>query len=158
MYRSSVDAEIARLEQSAFPALLREAQSAYVSAIWAAVRDAGYDGMSRSGIHLISAITCTEVPLSTVISHLGVSKQAAGQLVDALVTQGYLDRSVDPADRRRLVVALTGRGEAVAAVIRSTAAAVGAALEQNVGAEHVGHARATLAALIQQAQALLRDI
>ena len=43
---------------------------------------------------------------------LGVSKQAAGQLVDTLVLRGYLERSVDPEDRRRLTLTLTERGMA----------------------------------------------
>ena len=52
----------------------------------------------------------TQAPLAEVIRQLGVSKQAAGQLVDSLVVRGYLDRTVDPDDRRRLIVTLTERG------------------------------------------------
>jgi len=38
--------------------------------------------------------------LSQIIEALGVYKQAAGHLVDTLVLCGYLDRSMDPEDRR----------------------------------------------------------
>jgi DNA-binding MarR family transcriptional regulator len=78
-----------------------------------------------------------------------VSKQAAGQLVDTLVTRGYLDRSPDPDDRRRLTVTLTERGHAAATVIRSVIERVDADLAGRVGAEHVARTRATLAALIE---------
>lgn len=138
-----------RAGQPSLPALLRAARAAYGTAIRAALADAGCDDVPRNGIYVISAIARTGAPLSDVITQLGVSKQAAGQLVDTLVLRGYLDRAVDPADRRRVVVTLTGRGEAAAAVIRSAVEGLDAGLEKTVGAEYVRHTRATLAALIR---------
>ena len=41
---------------------------------------------------------------------LGVTKQAAGQMVDELVRLGYVDRTPDPGDGRRRLVTLTPRG------------------------------------------------
>jgi DNA-binding MarR family transcriptional regulator len=41
---------------------------------------------------------------------LGVTKQAAGQMVDELVRLGYVTREPDPADGRRRLVRLTPRG------------------------------------------------
>jgi DNA-binding MarR family transcriptional regulator len=41
---------------------------------------------------------------------LGISKQAAGKLVDSLERLGYLRRTADPTDARRKVVRLTDRG------------------------------------------------
>ncbi|MGK5556023.1 MarR family winged helix-turn-helix transcriptional regulator [Actinomadura kijaniata] len=41
---------------------------------------------------------------------LGVSKQAAGKLVETLERLGYVERAADPADARRKVVRLTGHG------------------------------------------------
>jgi DNA-binding MarR family transcriptional regulator len=42
---------------------------------------------------------------------LGISKQAAGKTVDALERLGYVARAADPADARKRIVRLTGRGE-----------------------------------------------
>ena len=42
--------------------------------------------------------------------HLGVTKQAAVQLVDELVKRGYVQRRAHPTDRRSRTVALTDRG------------------------------------------------
>jgi DNA-binding MarR family transcriptional regulator len=150
----SMRTEAARGEQGpagqlSLPALLRGARAAYGTAIRAALAGAGCDDVPRNGIYVISAIARTGAPLSDVIRELGVSKQAAGQLVDTLVLRGYLDRAGDPADRRRVVVTLTGRGEAAAAVIRASVAEVDARLEETVGAEYVRHTRATLTALIR---------
>ncbi|WP_433463166.1 MarR family winged helix-turn-helix transcriptional regulator [Spirillospora sp. CA-128828] len=41
---------------------------------------------------------------------LGVSKQAAGKMVESLERAGYVQRGADPRDARRKIVRLTGRG------------------------------------------------
>jgi DNA-binding MarR family transcriptional regulator len=129
------------------PALLRSARAAYGTAIRSALAEAGCDDVPRNGIYVISAIARTGAPLSDIIQWMGVSKQAAGQLVDVLVIRGFLGRSVDPEDRRRLTITLTDRGEAIAEVIRGAVDAVDAALAERVGADYVAHTRATLASL-----------
>jgi DNA-binding MarR family transcriptional regulator len=48
-----------------------------------------------------------------MILGLGVTRQAASQLIDTLVVRGYLVREVNPADRRRLNIELTERGGAL---------------------------------------------
>src|ERR1700680_608578 len=134
-------------ETVALPALLRAAWSTYRSAVRKALAGAGFDDLPRNGSYVLSAIAHGGAPLSDVIAHLGVSKQAAGQLVDTLVVRGYLERGVDPSDRRRLVVSLTERGSAAAAVVRAAVDAVDVALETRVGAEHMTHIRWILAVL-----------
>lgn len=130
------------------PALLRAARSVYGGAIRAALGNAGCDDVPSNGSFVIGALARGGTPLAEIIARLAVSKQAAGQLVDTLVLRGYLGRSVDPVDRRRLVVTLTERGEAAAGVIRSAVAELDANLAARVGTEYIAHARATLVALI----------
>jgi DNA-binding MarR family transcriptional regulator len=134
----------------AFPAMLRGARGAYRIAIRTALTAAGCDDMPRNGVFVVGAIARTGAPLSQIITELGMSKQAAGQLVDTLVTRGYLDRAIDQADRRRLNITLAERGEA-AAVIREAIDGVDERLTARVGAEYVAHTRATLGALIEEA-------
>jgi len=88
-------------------------------------------------------------PLRELIERMGVSKQAGGQLVDTLVTRGYLDRSVDAEDRRRLTITLTKRGQSAADVVRSTVDEVDAQLVERVGAQSFAATRTTLASLIE---------
>jgi DNA-binding MarR family transcriptional regulator len=133
----------------ALPALLRAARMTYGSAIRAAVEAVGCGDLPRNGAFVLGAIARGGVGLGAVIDALGVSKQAGGALVDALVNRGYLDRSVDPEDRRRLRVELTPRGEAAADVVRQAVEGVDNALGERIGAEHVAHTRATLLALIE---------
>jgi DNA-binding MarR family transcriptional regulator len=79
---------------------------------------------------------------------LKVSKQAAGQLVDALVLRGYLERQVDPEDRRKLTVALTERGRAAADTQTAAREAIDARLVAIAGEENVLRAKQVLAAVI----------
>ena len=130
------------------PALLRGAGAAYGSAIRRALAELGSDDLPPSGPYVIGAVGQATVPLGAIIRQLGMSKQAAGQLVDTLVVRGYLTRSSDPTDRRRLVIHLTERGEAAAALIRSAVEGMEADLRARLGTEPVLAARGVLASLI----------
>ncbi len=143
-----VRADDDRAGEVTLPALLRAARRVYGSAISRAQSEAGYEDLPPNGSYVIGAIARSGSPLSEIIKQLGVSKQAAGHLVDALVSRGYLDRSPDPEDRRRLTISLTARGEDAAAVTRAAVQRVDTDLLARVGAEHVAHTRATLIALL----------
>jgi DNA-binding MarR family transcriptional regulator len=108
----------------------------------------GCDDVPRNGAYVIGAVARGGSPLSEIITALGVSKQAAGQLVDTLVARGYLDRSPDPEDRRRLTVELTERGRVAFAAGRAAVEEVDEQLTERIGADYVAHARVALGALI----------
>ncbi|HEX7689905.1 MAG TPA: MarR family transcriptional regulator, partial [Burkholderiaceae bacterium] len=99
------------------PALLRHARNTYGRAMRRALDEAGFEDLPLNGPYVIGGLALgnRDVPLGQLIRELRISRQSAGQLVDALVARGYLDRSVDAADRRKLNVALTERGRAAAA-------------------------------------------
>ncbi len=80
----------------AMPALLRAAWRTYGTVMRTALDEAGCGDLPRNGPFVIGAIAGTGAPLATIITHLGVSKQAAGQLVDTMVLRGYLDRAPTP--------------------------------------------------------------
>ena len=140
--------EIERTEEWSLPAMMRAARRTYGSAIGEALAAAGYDDVPRNGADVIGAIARAEAPLGEIIDQMGVSKQAAGQLVDTLVIRGYLDRLVDRDDRRRLTITLTKRGEAAATEIRAAVDGVDRALLACVGPEVASHTRTALNALI----------
>lgn len=58
-------------------------------------------------LQAIGAAGATAVELG---ERLGVSKQAAGKTIDALVERGYARRDTDPGDARRKTVTITPRG------------------------------------------------
>ncbi|MGV9942115.1 MarR family winged helix-turn-helix transcriptional regulator [Streptomyces sp. NPDC003401] len=71
--------------------------------------------------------------VTELAAHLGVTKQAASQLVDELVRKGYVERRPHPADARARLVVLTERGwdctraaeEAAADAVRAWAEVIG---------------------------------
>lgn len=130
------------------PALLRHARVTYGRAMRKALAEAGYDDLPANGLYIIGALQLDLVGFKQIISELHISKQAAGQLVDTLVTRGYLSRSVDPDDRRRMNIALTERGADAAKVQAAARNKVDEALIDAVGEQDVRAARRTLGALI----------
>jgi len=112
------------------PALLRPGRGVYGLFIRDALAEAGFTDMPANGGYVLGLLPPGGLPLSDVIADLGVSKQTASQLVDTLVVRSYLERSVDPDDRRRVLVALTDRGKAASAVVLATAEQIDARLRR----------------------------
>jgi DNA-binding MarR family transcriptional regulator len=137
------------------PALLRHARTTYGAAMHRALAEAGCDDVPKNGLYIIGglALGAGGVPLGQLVKELGVSKQAAGQLVDTLVLRGYLERAVDETDRRKLTVTLTRRGRLAASVQAKAREQIDAELLGRVGAGAVAQTRKTLAALIDMRNA-----
>lgn len=136
------------LDDITLPALLRHARYTYGGAMRAALAEAGYDDIPGNGLYVIGALAFGGVPLGQIVSELRVSKQAAGQLVDALVLRGYLERQADPEDRRKLTVTLTERGRAAAETQTAARVAIDDRLAARVGDKRIRQAKEVLAALI----------
>jgi len=138
------------LPEIPLPALLRHARTTYGFAMRQALEEAGYDDIPKNGLYVIGglAMGVEGIPLSQLIRELRISKQAAGQLVDALVNRGYLERTIDPEDRRKLTVTLTERGKAAAATQAAAREKIDAELIRVVGQDNVDRTRHTLGVLI----------
>lgn len=140
-----------RFECSPIPALLRHARTTYGMAMRRALAEAGYDDIPKNGLYVIGglALETGALPLGQLIEELRISKQSASQLVDTLVARGYLHRTEDPRDRRKLTITLTERGQDAAATQAAAGKKIDEELINRVGQESVYHARRTLAALIE---------
>ncbi len=132
------------------PALLRHARNTYGVAMRDALAEGGFDDIPKNGLYVLGglAMGAGGVPLGQLIKELRISKQAAGQLVDALVLRGYLARLPDADDRRKLTVSLTELGRAAAALQAGAREKIDAELVTRAGEEDVQRARRVLAALI----------
>jgi DNA-binding MarR family transcriptional regulator len=106
------------------PALLRAARGAYGHAIRGRLAAAGLGDLPRNAPYILGGMANHGVPVSQLVRELGVTKQAAGQLVDTLVVRGYLERRADETDRRRVTLELTERGAAAAAEVRAGVLAI----------------------------------
>jgi DNA-binding MarR family transcriptional regulator/predicted enzyme related to lactoylglutathione lyase len=131
------------------PTLLRHARTAYSSAMRTALAEAGYEDIPNNGLYVIGVLATQTavIPLGRLIAVLQLSKQAAGQLIDTLVTRGYVERNVDHEDRRKLTIGLTERGHVAAKILGQVRATVDAAVLSRVGSDDLERTRRTLMAL-----------
>lgn len=87
---------------------------------------------------------------SELAERLGVSKQAAGQIVDDLERRGYVRREAHPDGGRRRLVVLTQRAHDHLAVAGRTLHGLEAELAGQLGATDLANLRTELARLIRQ--------
>ena len=131
------------------PVLLRAARGAYGNAIRRELSAGGFEDLPRSGPFVLGGMANHGAAAGDLVRRLGVSKQAASQLVDVLVLRGYLERRDNAEDRRRLDILLTARGRAAAAAVRAGVESVDRELEQRLSANDLAGLRTGLLALIE---------
>jgi DNA-binding MarR family transcriptional regulator len=134
-------------DQVVLPALLRAARGAYAHAVRSRLAAAGFEDLPRNGPYVLGGMARNGVAAGDLIRQLGVSKQAASQLIDTLVVRGYLEREVHPDDRRRLTIALTDRGSAAAASVREGVESVDEELASLISPRELAGLQAGLEAL-----------
>ncbi|WP_250401701.1 MarR family winged helix-turn-helix transcriptional regulator [Streptomyces cellostaticus] len=71
--------------------------------------------------------------VTDLAAHLGVTKQAASQLVEEIVRKGYAERRPHPVDARARLVVLTGRGRECTRAAEAAAAEVVGAWAELLG-------------------------
>ncbi len=130
--------------EPATPTLMRAARGAYARSIRAQLHSIGIDDLPRNGAFLLAGIDTTRGPRQDLPSDLGVSKQAVSQVIDTLVSRGYLTRSLDPGDRRRIALELTERGQQVVDAVTRGVEAVDVQLHERASAEQVEAMRSAL--------------
>jgi DNA-binding MarR family transcriptional regulator len=134
------------------PGLLRAARQAYGNAVSGAFAAAGFDDVPRNGAYVLARVRDSAPPLGRLARELGISKQAVSQLIDTMVMRGYLERTADAEDRRRMMITLTARGEAAARVSWLAATEVDDELASRLTADGVSALRNGLATLAEIAE------
>ncbi|WP_225635728.1 MarR family winged helix-turn-helix transcriptional regulator [Streptomyces solaniscabiei] len=82
----------------------------------------GFEGLRPAHGFAFTRIAPDGATVTDLAAHLGVTKQAASQLVDELVRKGYAERRPHPADARARLVVLTERGWACTRAAEEAAA------------------------------------
>ncbi|MDK1347282.1 MarR family transcriptional regulator [Streptomyces sp. 378] len=93
----------------------------------------GFEGLRPAHGFAFARLAPDGATVTDLAVHLGVTKQAASQLVDEMVRKGYAERRPHPGDARARLVVLTGRGrdctraaeEAAAEAVREWSAVLG---------------------------------
>jgi DNA-binding MarR family transcriptional regulator len=131
--------------------LMRAARDVYRDAVRAALEGVGCDDIPRSALFVLTGLDHDAPepvfsPQAEVVASLGLSKQAASQLIDTLVVRDYFERRNDPTDRRRMELRLTARGRTAAIAVHAAIDAVDASVARLISAEQLQGFRAGLAA------------
>ncbi|MCA2208752.1 MarR family winged helix-turn-helix transcriptional regulator [Nocardia rosealba] len=92
------------------PLLLLAAAAQVTDAVQAGVAAAGFPDVRPAHGFAFVRMAPDGATVGEIAEHLGVTKQAASQLVDELVTKGYVERNPHPRDARARLITLTDRG------------------------------------------------
>ncbi|MFH8661328.1 MarR family winged helix-turn-helix transcriptional regulator [Streptomyces afghaniensis] len=82
----------------------------------------GFEGLRPAHGFAFARLAPDGATVTDLAAHLGVTKQAASQLVDEMVRKGYAERRPHPEDARARLVVLTGRGWACTRAAEEAAA------------------------------------
>lgn len=136
--------EIPGLLAMAYHAVMEEVHARLAAEGFADVRPA--HGFAFQYLSVRGGATAVELG-----EHLGVTKQAAVQLVDELERRGYVERRPHPADRRARVVVLAARGWACVERVVALWAEIEERWAALVGADRLGVVRESLSAFVTAA-------
>ncbi|MFJ2394383.1 MarR family winged helix-turn-helix transcriptional regulator [Streptomyces sp. NPDC087843] len=82
----------------------------------------GFEGLRPAHGFAFTRLAPDGATVTDLAAHLGVTKQAASQLVDELVRKGYVERHPHPDDARARLIVLTERGRACTRAAEESAA------------------------------------
>jgi DNA-binding MarR family transcriptional regulator len=120
-------------DAQALAVTLLAASRALVDGISAGVRARGFVDVRPAHGFAFARLAAGGATLTQLAGHLGVTRQAAAQLVDELAAKRYVERRPHPDDARARLIVLTEKGwactraadEAIADTVRPWAAALG---------------------------------
>jgi len=102
--------------------LLEAASTAILERTLARLPDDLRTAVTASQMRILQTVCLGTIRIGELADQMRITKQAAGQLVDALESKGFVERRPDPDDRRARVIAHTDQGIAlVSALIDATA-------------------------------------
>lgn len=90
--------------------------------IHAGVVARGFEGLRPAHGFAFARLAPGGATVTDLAVHLGVTKQAASQLVDEIVRKGYAERRAHPEDARARLIVLTERGWACTRAAEEAAA------------------------------------
>lgn len=84
----------------------------------------GFEGVRPAHGFAFARLAPDGATVTELAAHLGVTKQAASQLVEEIVRKGYAERRPHPGDARARLIVLTERGWACTRAAEEAAAVV----------------------------------
>jgi DNA-binding MarR family transcriptional regulator len=123
-------------------------QRAFEAECFARLAAAGFTGLRVRHSVLLNALGPEGSRITTLASELGMTKQAMGELIDDLESNGYLERTTDPDDRRAKLIRFTDKGQRALAMAIEIMPAIERSYAQLVGTSRYTDAKKAMADLV----------
>ena len=132
------------------PTLLRTAYNVLSAAIYRAISQAGATDMRPAHGNAMEMLSIQDgLRLTDIAAQAGMAPQSMGEIVDDLVSKGYLARRPDPADRRAKRIYLTRKGRQTAQASRIALLEVERRICETLGLSRYQEMRHNLATLAE---------
>src|ERR1700712_2258708 len=112
---------------------LLRAAAQLIAGIQSGVEAKGFGDVRPVHGYAFARISAGDATVADVAENLGVTKQAASQLVDHLVRRGYVERAPHPEDARARLLTLTDKGHECTRAAERAASGVVAGWRREMG-------------------------
>jgi DNA-binding MarR family transcriptional regulator len=128
--------------------IAQQLQRAFELACFDRLAAAGFTGLRMRHSVLLNSLGPEGSRITTLAAELGMTKQAMGELIDDLESNGYLERTDDPGDRRARIIRYTDKGHSALATAYEIIPQIEREYAELVGAERYTLAKQTMADLV----------
>ncbi len=128
--------------------LVLRAAAQVVDGIQQGLAERGFTDVRPAHGFAFVRISAGDATVVDVAAHLGITKQAASQLVEQLVRRGYVTREADPRDGRSRLLRLTATGWACTRAAEQAAADTSEAWKKQLGTDSIAALEAALRAVV----------
>jgi DNA-binding MarR family transcriptional regulator len=118
----------------------------------------GWAGVRPAFGFVLLAARDEPASVTGLASLMGMTKQAASKLVEAMVADGYLERGADPEDGRQRPVHLTARGQELLRSVEQIYTELEAQWAGVIGASHIQRMRRDLVRVLAGADGELPPV
>lgn len=156
-YRGLVEDGLAR-EGPDFGVLLAIANATFIDRLHRHMEDIGFAGFTTRTGFVLRLLDGKPLSLRELADRLEMSSPAALKVIDAMVRDGYVERTSAPQDRRVRAVVPTARGYAALAAARRFHETVEEQLVADVGPEDAAAVRRGLEAITAQGSEVITRV
>lgn len=140
--------QLEELRQEHIGRLLLRAHRAFNERALRKLRQRGHVGLSMVHLTLLPHLDVNGTQATVLAERAGMTKQAAGRVIDDLEREGYVQRLPDPTDRRASLIVFTSTGRQYLVDAYHVKKEIEAEYATLLGAERMQQFRSTLQDLL----------
>lgn len=144
--------EIQALRQNNIGKLFLRAHRDFSERAVEKLRALGHEGLSLAHTNLLIHLDTEGTRLNVLAERAGITKQAMGSLASDLEGHGYIQRQLDPSDKRAVLVSFTPQGQLFLQHAHQVKQEIEQEYRANLGEQNLSHLRQLLEALLDGSQ------